>query len=392
MARDDIRSTIVTLLRSRKVEIEKAIVARIRNIAPDSHGNNDVYYQEGQRAAVAAVLDFALAGIEEGEWQASLIPPAAIAQAHLAARTGVELGTILRRYYAAHAELTYFMTDVADSGGVSGYGAALRSLQRAQASLLDRLIVTINKEYLFERERVDRSPEQHRAERVRRLLNGELVDSTGLGYDLSTWHIGVVGRGLGVGQAIQAVATGLDCQLLRVVHDEQSAWAWLGGKRNLILGDVKRLLSIKWPSGLSLALGEPAESIDGWRDTHRQAQDAMLVSRCQPQTITTYSDVALLVPWLRDETRAKWLVETYLLPLDSNDDSGPKLRATLRAYFDTGHNASAAGELLNVTSRTIRNRLNLIKERLGSLFDERQAELELALRLDELQQRDLTTA
>jgi hypothetical protein len=387
LSHEEMRIGVAARLRLRNAEIEEAIVARIRDVSPDSPGDGDVQYEEGQRAAVAAVLEYALAGVEHGEERARPIPPEAIAQTHRAMRSGVDLGTILRRYHAANAELTDFVTQEADAGGLLGYGMAFRSVQRAQALLLDRLILTINEEYMREGERVERSPDQRRADRVQRLLSGGLVESNELGYDLDAWHLGLIGRGLGVGQAIRGMATGLDSRLLSVAHDEQGVWAWLGGKYSAVADDIKRLLSAKWPAGLSFALGSPLEGVDGLRHTHRQAQDALLVSLCQPQILTFYADVALLVPWLRDETRAQWLVETYLSPLDNCGRSGAKLRATLRAYFDSGRNASATGKALNVTRRTIHNRINLIEQRLGPLFDERQAELELAMRLDDLRQR-----
>ena len=387
LSHEEVRIAITAGLRLRSAEIEEAIMARIRNVSPDAPCNGDVQYEEGQRVAVAAVLEYALAGVEHGEEWARPIPQEAIAQAHRAVRSHVELGTILRRYCAANAELTDFVTREADTGGLLGYGMAFRGVQRAQALLLDRLILTITEEYMRERERVERSPDQRRADRVRRLLSGGLNESNGLGYDLDAWHLGLIGRGLGVGQAIRGMATGLDSRLLSVAYDGQGVWAWLGGKHSAVVDDIKRLLSAKWPTGLSWALGEPLEGIEGWRHTHRQAQDALLVSLYQPQTLTLYADVALLVPWLRDETRAQWLVETYLSPLDDRGSSGAKLRATLRAYFDSGRNASATGKALNVTRRTIHNRLNLIEQRLGPLLDERQAELELAMRLDDLRQR-----
>jgi hypothetical protein len=384
LSHQEVRIGLAARLHSRSAEIEEAIVARIRDVSPDSPGDNDVQYEEGQRAAVAAVLEYALAGVEHRGAPARPIPPMVIVQTHRAARCGVELGTILRRYHAASAELTDFVTQEADAGGLLGNGMALRGIQRAQALFLDRLILTINEEYIREGERIERSPDQRRADRVRRLLNGEQVESNELGYDLDTWHLGMIGKGLGVGQAIRGMATGLDSRLLCVSHDEQSVWAWLGGKHSAVVSDIKRLLSAKWPAGLSLALGEPMEGIEGWCHTHQQAQDAFLVSLCQPRTLTLYADVALVVPWLRDETRARWLVETYLSPLDNRGRSGAKLRATLRAYLDSGRNASATSKALNVTRRTIHNRINLIEQRLGPLFDERQAELELAMRLDDL--------
>jgi hypothetical protein len=371
-------------LRLRRAEIEEAIVARIRNVASDPAGVGDVQYEEGQRTAVAAVLDYALTSIEQGDDRAKLIPTEAVTQAHRAVRNGVGLGTVMRRYAAAHAELGDFVVQEADRGGLLTHGAALRGVQRTQALLLDELIAAVNEEFAREVQRVGRSPECRRAERVRQLLAGEIVDAPELGYELDVWHVGLIGAGTGVGQTVRGLATGLDCRMLCVSFDERSVWGWLGESRERVAGDVERLKSIRWPPGVSLAVGQPADGLAGWRLTHRQAQDALLVSLRQPRALTLYADVALLVPWMRDEARAQGLVEMYLSPLDGHRCSGAMLRATLRAYFAAGRNSSAAGRALNLSRRTMRNRMVLIEKSLGSLLGTNQAELELALRLDEV--------
>jgi hypothetical protein len=386
LSSEQVCTDLAARLRSRKGEMVTAVMARIRNISSEAPGNGDMQYEEGQREAVVAALEYAITGIEQGEARTQPIPTETITQAHRATRNGVELGTVLRRYYAASAELTDFLTYEAYCGGLLNEGEAFRSVQKIQAALLDRLVITINEEYMREGKRVARSPEMRRAERVRRLLSSGLVESNDLGYDLDRWHLGIIGRGMGVGQAIRGISAGVDCQILSVEYDEQVLWAWLGGRQDSVVGDIRRLLSFKWPTGVLLAFGEPLNGIEGWRHTHRQAQDASLVSRYQPQTFTSFADVALLVPWLRDETRAQWLVDTYLSPLDSYGRSGRKLRETLRAYFASGRNASLTGATLKVTRRTIHNRIHLIEQNLGPLLDERQAELELALRLDNLRQ------
>jgi hypothetical protein len=151
---EEARVGVIARLRSRSTEIEEAIVACIRNVASDPGGCGDVQYEEGQRAAVVAVLDYALTGIEHGEERARLIPWEAVTQVHRAARDGVGLGTILRRYSAAHAELADFVTQESERGGLLGYGSAFRGVQRTQASLLDRLLVTVSDEYMRRSERI----------------------------------------------------------------------------------------------------------------------------------------------------------------------------------------------------------------------------------------------
>jgi PucR C-terminal helix-turn-helix domain/GGDEF-like domain len=383
MSLDELRIGLVARLRSRSAEIEEAIVARIRNVASDPAGSGDVQYEEGQVAAVAAVLDYALTGIEQGEERATLIPSEAVAQVRRAARSGVGVDMVVRRYTAGYAELVDFVTQEADRGGLLSHGAALRSLQRTQALLLDRLLVTVTEEHAREVERVDRSPEQRHAERVRRLLAGGVVDAAELGYELDTWHLGVIGTGLGVGQAVRGLAAGLGYQLLSVSHDERSVLAWLGGGREAVVGCVERLSSANWPAGVSLALGEPAEGLAGWRITHYQAQAALRVALRSPQRFTRYADVALLASMLQNEALAKALVATYISPF-TQTDAGAVWRRTLRAYLDVRQQTSSAAVKLGVTRQTVENHLRAIEKALGRPIHTCPAELDIALRLEEL--------
>jgi PucR C-terminal helix-turn-helix domain/GGDEF-like domain len=378
------RRSMVVRLRSRWGEIGEALLARVHDVASDPAGSGDVQYDEGQRAAVVAVLDYALTCIEHGEERATLIPSAAVAQVHRAARSGVAVSTVVRRYMAAHAELGDFVTQEAARGGLTGDGAALRSVQRTQALLLDRLLVTVNEEYAREVERLHRSPEQRLAERVRRLLAGGIAEAVELGYQLEGSHVGVIATGLGAGQAVRGVAARLSCRLLLVPQDERSVWAWLGGSREAVVCVVERLSAATWPAGVSLALGDVEDGLAGWRATHGQAQDALLVSRHQPQTLMRYSDAALLAPFLHDEARARKLVEMYLVPLDHQHCSGKKLRETLRAYFDARQQVASTAARLGVSRQTVASRLCTVERALDRPLDECQTDLHIALRLEEL--------
>jgi DNA-binding PucR family transcriptional regulator len=118
--------------------------------------------------------------------------------------------------------------------------------------------------------------------------------------------------------------------------------------------------------------------------THRQAQEALLVALRRPQALTRFADVALLAPWLGDPARARSLVAIYLSPLDSLGDDGRELRQTLRAYFESGHNIEATAAKIERDRSTVRRRVRKIEKALGCPLDTRQAELEVAMRLEEL--------
>ncbi len=380
---DETHYGIVAQLRMRNSEIEEAIVARIRSVEPEAPKNKDVQYDEGQRATVVSLLDYALAGIESGREYSGSIPAEVVAQTQRAARRGIQLGTIIRRYYAASAELADFMT-WETVGDWPDYQGALRRMQRTQALLLDHLIVAVNEAYLCEVERLERSPEQRRAERVQRLLAGDSVDSTDLNYDLGAWHLGMIGTGLGVGQTIRGLAAGLDCQLLCVSHDDDIVSAWLGGARKAVVDDLERLTLAGWPASVSMTIGEPRKGIDGWRWTHQEAKAALLVAQRKPQRITRCADIVLEAAMCGDELLSRTLTDIYLSPLDRLRIGGLVARQTLRAYFAAGSSITEAASRLKVDRRTVWYRLDKIATGLGWSPEERRPELEVALRIEAL--------
>jgi DNA-binding XRE family transcriptional regulator len=381
---EEVRAGVVERLRSRRVEIEQAIFARVRDELPDPLGGEDAEYVAGLAETVTAVVDYGLTGIEQGEEWSGPVPPAAVAQAHRAARGGVALETVLRRYVAGHALLGDFVTQETAQGGFPDKGDALRSVQSTQVSLLERVMDSIADEYTRESERTRRSPEQRRAERVRRLLAGGPVDTAELHYELDAWHLGVIATGAGAWRAVRGLAAGMDRELLSVPCGQETVWAWLGGPRSLAGTDIERISAGERYVGTLLAVGEPRRGLGGWRLTHRQAQVALSVALREPRRLTRFVDVALVAPWLQNEAMAQSLVDVFLAPLDDRGCSGATLRETLRAYFDAGLTASAAAKTLGISRRTMRNRLEMIEEGLGSMLHKRQAELELALRLDAL--------
>jgi hypothetical protein len=171
----DARGLVVGRLRARRVELVEAIFARVRAGAL-AGSDDDAEYVAGLRAAVMAAVEYVLEGIERGEEWCGPVPVVALEQARRAARSGVSLDTVLRRYLVGHTLLEGFVMEEADRVDIADSSGALRGALRAQAAVLDRLLETVTGEYGVELARVGRSPEQRRAERVRGLLEGRTVD------------------------------------------------------------------------------------------------------------------------------------------------------------------------------------------------------------------------
>jgi PucR C-terminal helix-turn-helix domain/GGDEF-like domain len=377
------RVDLVERLRARRSEIEQEIFAAACGVS-DLARAQDAEYVVGLRAAVAAAVDFVLEGIELGEDRAGPVPSAVVAQAQRAARTGVDLETALLACAAGQRLLARHVIAQAHDLPSGTLGQALD----LQGLLVERLMAEISIEHKRELARARRSPDQRHAELVRRLLAGELIDTAKLGYNLEAWHIGLIASGVGALQALRGIAASADRQLLSVSHGEDTAWAWLGGKRRLEVFDLERLIPAEHGQGVCLAIGEPGGGLEGWRLSHQQAQAARLVALHKPRPCTRYAEDMLLAATLRDETLSQSLKQTFLSPLTSQRDGGATSLQTLREYLAAGCNASKAAIALTVTRHTVENRLNTAQEHLGRNLDSCLVELKLALRLEELESAD----
>ncbi len=97
-----------------------------------------------------------------------------------------------------------------------------------------------------------------------------------------------------------------------------------------------------------------------------------------------YGDIALLSLISRDEMLAREFVQRELGSLAGDNPRALELRETIRAYFDAGHNASAAAARLSLNDRTVGYRLKTVEERMGRPLLARRDELSVALRLHEM--------
>jgi hypothetical protein len=374
-----VRVALADALRARQAEIEEVIFTGVRSIA-GSPEETDVEYVAGLRATVSAIVDYGLAGIEQGgDWSAP-IPSVAVEQVHRAARSGVGVQTVLLRYTAGHRHLGRFVMAEGDHFSPQ----ALHDILDFQALLLERIMELVSAEYQCEVQRTSRTHEQRRAERVRSLLAGEAGVAPEFDYAFENlWHLGVVARGVKAHEFVKGLASGSAKPLLLVVQDKESLWAWVGSESRSAVENLGSVVGTA-TEGVLVALGEPSEGMQGWRLTHRQAQAALLIVTRGRTGIARYADHMLLAAVLQDGTLARSIEEIYLVPLASHSDEGRTWRTTLRAYFDAQGNVATAAADLGVDRSTVRRRLDEIERRLGRMIHTCQGELDLALRWHEL--------
>lgn len=379
------RTGVAETLRSRSTELREALQTRVYAIADPAEAA-DPQYVEGLRTAIEAALEYGIVAIEAGE-RIPPVPTTLLAQARIAARNQVSLETVLRRYFAGYVLLGDFLLEAADIEGVEG--AELKGLMRAEAAIFDRLIVAVSEEYDREEQSRAQGTALRRAERVRRLLDGELLETNELGYELDGHHLGLVSYGPGARAAVDALAGGLDCRLLAVRREEGIFWAWLGSRSRLEPEKLQGLAAQQLPADLTLAIGEPGEGVAGWRLTHRQARAALTVALRGGQQVVRYADVALLASALQSELLVTSLHEFYLAPLLAERDGGKIFRETLCAYFAAEQNVSSTAAALGINRGTVTKRLRAIEERIGRSLASCGVELSVALRLSELRERHL---
>ena len=192
---EEVYSALASRLRERLPDLDASITTRVYAIA-DPREVADPTYLHSLNAALTTALDYALDAIELGGRRLPGVPPALLAEARLAARAGVALDTVLRRYVAGNALFGDLLVEEAEHAEVSS--TALRHLLGRQATLFDHLLEAVSEEYVRESKSWPSSTAERRRECVKSLLAGEQVDHSELGYDLDAHHLALMAKGRGV--------------------------------------------------------------------------------------------------------------------------------------------------------------------------------------------------
>jgi PucR C-terminal helix-turn-helix domain/GGDEF-like domain len=374
-------AVILDQLKVRQAEINTAIFTHV-HANTKANRQADAEYEAGAWAAVLAVVDYWLAGIEAGDDWSAPVPLDVITQVRRVARAGANLEDAVLSCVAVHRLLGELALDEIESRIPDG--PVLRQLRRMEETVFERLIAATVTTFLDEHDRLARSGETRRQELVLRLLAGDPADDEApavLRYELRHWHLGAIANGVDAEKALRALACELGRQLLLVSRSDQHLWAWLGGHRKLGAADLERAL-LEQPCEVSIAIGEQARGLDGWRLTHAEAQAAWRVALRRPQPVTRCADVPLDAAVLQDEVLAASLARAYLAPLDELRMGGPAARETLRAYCACDRSVSSAAHLLGVTRKTVESRLREIETALDRPLRSCVAELQVALRLE----------
>jgi hypothetical protein len=336
-------------------------------------------YLHGLRIAVSAAFDYGIESLERNEAQSLPLPTALLSQARLAARHGIRLETVMRRYLAGNTLLGDFLIEAAEHEPDAD-SAAMKLIMQRQAALLDHLITAVSDEYARELALQNSASRRRLLKQVDLLLEGHSLAADEIPYDFDGAHLALVARGDRLPQALREILPAPGRRALLVPRGPEEAWAWLGGRASTDMADVATAIAADAAPGLTVAFGEPAAGLGGWRLTLEQAQAAITLATHLDQSCVKYVDIALLAMALADDLLATSLQHMYLEPVECRP-GGTHLFKTLGAYYAAQGNVTSAAAAVGINRKTVLSHLRTAEAAIGRSLVVHAAELETALKL-----------
>jgi DNA-binding PucR family transcriptional regulator len=375
--------------------IADVLVREIDVVPGDAQTRADVLRRA--EAQISVIVDDFRRGIEPA---ATVPPPEALAYARVLARRAVPLDVFLRIHRLGFAELLRAWQDRLDAAGDADVllAATRRSTEHLFAHQ-DVLLGHLSAEYERERERFVRSADALRRETIQAILASEPVDldraGAVLGYDVRRHHVGLVlwaeptADEPAVAPRLERAAAGAAQRLgggrpLLLSEGTATMWAWVGLDAEPAADLVDALVARPMGDRVSIAVGEPARGVAGFRRTHRDAADAARVARLAERragSIVAYRSVQLEALLSGDLERARRFVAEQLGPLGREDDEMARLRATLTSYLEENGSRVATARRLGIHPNTVANRVRTCRELLGRDPTRHQVRLQVALGL-----------
>jgi hypothetical protein len=236
-----------------------------------------------------------------------------------------------------------------------------------------------------------RGAAQLRAETVRQILRGDVVDEElavgRLGYELHRHHVALrvascshEVRGLERAALEAAAALGRGEPLV-VPSGAASLDVWWGAYEP---PTTVRLDGYRPPEGIRVAFGAPGQDVAGFRRSHDQAVQAARVAALagnRASAVTGYARVELVSLLAVDLPRARAFVHAQLGPLAADEEPAARLRETVLAYLAAGGSGTRVAKELYVHQNTVAYRIKRAEELLGRRVTARSVELTCALTL-----------
>jgi hypothetical protein len=339
---------------------------------------------------------------EGGDPAGSDLPPSTVAIMRSAVRRQTPLAWHSRIYRLVHAHVWRWLHHQIAENTPDGRDRtiAVDLVTTMMTLFADRAMTRGDEAYEVEREVWSQGAAAARVAAIDDVLADRDADvpalSARLRYDLTRHHVGMI---VWLDHALDAQAT------LSVMSDVVAAAARANGAESSITHPLGSAAIAGWfssrrgfeddviiagggapalPAGVRVAVGQPAQGIDGFRMTHVQAEHGRRVAALrqgEDARVTRYPDVALIALCIADPEYAAQFVKQTLGRLADDDEATRRLAASLQIYVRENRSRVRAAAALSVHPNTVSYRVRQAEELLGRSIDENSLELSVALTL-----------
>ncbi|WP_043782352.1 CdaR family transcriptional regulator [Rhodococcus sp. JVH1] len=331
-------------------------------------------------------------------------PTAALEYARRLAQRGVPANALVRAYRLGQQALLGTILDAIRRADLDP-GLRLDVYDRI-ATVTFRYIDWISQQvvqiYEAERDHWLENRSSVRAVRVHEVLEAADIDvdavTAAIGYPLRRTHLALVlwfddaeGSPTELGRlerTVRHLAQSIDApgNALFVAADRMTGWGWVSLRPDDVESAVAALRRTvaELPDPPYIAIGAPLPGVDGFRRSHRQAQNARnvaLAAEGLTRRITTADEPGLGAAALLGENlpeARRWVHET-LGPLAADTENDARLRETLRTFLGHGSSYKSAAEELHLHFNSVKYRVQRAIERRGRPIADDRLDVEIAL-------------
>lgn len=400
----DILQPVGVNLRQQASELAADIVTDIRDELPGLLTDPQMF-EEGKNSAADSLRQIGQM-VARGDSHKNIdLPSSTRAIIRLAVWRSVSLAEHGRFYRLAQERLLHWLfPQIAKSTDDPGTLATAVELTTSWVlGFVDRALLVADRAYEDERETWSRGASAARAAAIEDILADRERDaqtaSTRLRHEVARHHIGVVARLVGepqhgdalsvLSEAIASAArlAGADGSITHPAGSLAIA-GWLSARRpfpaETIPPTQEGLRAWRIPLGVSIAVGEQAFGLKGFRATHVEAQHASRVSMLvnpEQTSFTRYREAALTALCTADDDHAAMFAQRALGPLAENDKDSDRLAVTLAVYLRENLSRTRTADVLQIHPNTVSYRVRQAEELLQRSFERDTLDLQVALGL-----------
>jgi GGDEF-like domain/PucR C-terminal helix-turn-helix domain len=391
-------------LHDRMADVSSAVLHSLEDQIPELRGDTQIVGLLG--TSVEANVDTMLYALSyDIAVERVQAPTAALEYARRLAQRGVPVNALVRAYRLGQRRMNDLIfaelraVDIPEALRVG----VLETITAALFEYIDWMSQQVVVVYENERERWLENQNSLRGLRVREVLDANKttdVDgaTTSIRYPLRWHHLGLVMWYPDVGRQGDELVrlqrflrelgevAGADGSPLFVAADQSCGWGWLPYRATspgAVVVTVRRFAQTR-PDSPSVAIGTMAGGVEGFRRSHREAQEARCVAiiggRRGPTVVAaTDPGLSVIARLGGDVVATRDWVTTVLGDLAEDTENDARLRETLRIYLGCGSSYKLAAEELNLHFNSVKYRVARALARRGREIGADRLDVELAL-------------